>query len=574
MNRREFLQVMAAAYLAGFTNKLSAKNITNYNHPFSSDIRLLHITDTHAQLSPSYFREPNINLGTGSNRNVPPHIVGDNFLKYYGLDGSFNKYLYSYINFNELAQKYGKFGGYAHLKTAIDHLRNESNGNSLLLDGGDTWQGSAVSLFESGRDMVEASNILGVDVMTGHWEFTFGEDQFIKNIKNFNGEFVANNVFLNDEAIFNDVPSYDDENHYQKPYTIKEVNGKQIAIIGQAFPYTPIANPSRYVSNLTFGIREQELQETVDKVKDKYKPALVVVLSHNGIDVDKKLASRVNGIDIIFGGHTHDAVPKPIIIKNNNGKTLVTNSGCNGKFISFIDITFSGKSYTYDYNLLPILSNEVKPNQQMQSFIDSVSNPYKKLLSETIGYADDTLYRRSNFNGTFDDLLCDSMNTVLDSEISLSPGFRWGPSLTPNQPITMSDIYNHTAITYPNTYVRSMTGETIKNVLEDVADNIFNIDPYLQQGGDMVRTRGIKYTINPRNKMNNRIEKLRLNNNIEIKPDKEYKVSGWASVNNIEEGKPIWDITKEYIKAVGTYKVDQSQKIKIINEDGNIGIET
>jgi sulfur-oxidizing protein SoxB len=410
--------------------------------------------------------------------------------------------------------------------------------------------------------------------MTGHWEFTFGEDQFIKNIKNFNGEFVANNVFLNDEAIFNDVPSYDDENHYQKPYTIKEVNGKQIAIIGQAFPYTPIANPSRYVSNLTFGIREQELQETVDKVKDKYKPALVVVLSHNGIDVDKKLASRVNGIDIIFGGHTHDAVPKPIIIKNNNGKTLVTNSGCNGKFISFIDIKFSGKSYTYNYNLIPILSNEVKPNQQMQSFIDSVSNPYKKLLSETIGYADDTLYRRSNFNGTFDDLLCDSMNAVLDSEISLSPGFRWGPSLTPNQPITMSDIYNHTAITYPNTYVRSMTGETIKNVLEDVADNIFNIDPYLQQGGDMVRTRGIKYTINPRNKMNNRIEKLRLNNNIEIKPNKEYKVSGWASVNNIEEGKPIWDITKEYLKAVGTYKVDQSQKIKIINEDGNIGIET
>ena len=574
MNRREFLQVMAAAYLAGFTNKLSAKNITNYNYPFSSDIRLLHITDTHAQLSPSFFREPNINLGTGSNRNVPPHIVGDNFLKYYGLDGNFNKYLYSYINFNELAKKYGKFGGYAHLKTAIDHLRNESNGNSLLLDGGDTWQGSAVSLFESGRDMVEASNILGVDVMTGHWEFTFGEDQFIENIKNFNGEFVANNVFLNDEAIFNDIPSYDDENHYQKPYTIKEVNGKQIAIIGQAFPYTPIANPSRYVSNLTFGIREQELQETIDKVKDKYKPALVVVLSHNGIDVDKKLASRVNGIDIIFGGHTHDAVPKPIIIKNNSGKTLVTNSGCNGKFISFIDIKFSGKSYIYNYNLLPILSNEVKPNQQMQSFIDSVSNPYKKLLSETIGYADDTLYRRSNFNGTFDDLLCDSMNVVLDSEISLSPGFRWGPSLTPNQPITMSDIYNHTAITYPNTYVRSMTGETIKNVLEDVADNIFNIDPYLQQGGDMVRTRGIKYTINPRNKMNNRIEKLRLNNDIEIKPNKEYKVSGWASVNNIEEGKPIWDITKEYLKAVGTYKVDQSQKIKIINEDGNIGIET
>ena len=574
MNRREFLQMMAAAYLVGFPDKSSSKNLIDYNIQFTSDLRLLHITDTHAQLAPTYFREPNINLGTGKNRNVPPHIVGDKFLKYYSLDGDFNEYVYSYMRFNELAERFGKFGGYAHLKTIIDKLRGEANGNSLLLDGGDTWQGSAISLFESGMDMVEASNILGVDVMTGHWEFTFGESQFKKNIKKFNGEFVANNVFLNDEAIFNDVPSYDDENHFQKPYTIREIKGNRIAIIGQAFPYTPIANPSRYVSNLTFGIREQELQDTIDKIKTKYDPSLIVVLSHNGIDVDKKLASRVSGIDIIFGGHTHDAVPRPIIIKNNRGKTLVLNSGCNGKFLSLIDIKILGKSYTYNYNLLPILSNEVKPNQQMQTFIDSVSNPYKKLLSETIGYADDTLYRRSNFNGTFDDLLCDSMNAVLDSEISLSPGFRWGPSLTPNQPITMSDIYNHTAITYPNTYTRSMTGETIKNVLEDVADNIFNIDPYLQQGGDMVRTRGIKYTINPRNKMNNRIEKLRLNNDIEIKPNKEYKVSGWASVNNIEEGKPIWDITKEYLKAVGTYKVDQSQKIKIINEDGNIGIET
>ena len=574
MNRREFLQLMAAAYLAGFSNKSYSNNNLNYNYAFHSDLRLLHITDTHAQLSPSFFREPNINLGTGINRNIPPHIVGNNFLKYYALDGDFNKYVYSYLKFNELAERFGKFGGYAHLKTVIDHLRKESNGKSLLLDGGDTWQGSAVSLFESGKDMVEASNILGVDVMTGHWEFTFGENQFKENIKNFNGEFVANNVYLKDEAIFNDISPYDDEYHFQKPYTIKEINGRQIAIIGQAFPYTPIANPSRYVSNLTFGIREQELQDTINKVKNTYKPSLVVLLSHNGIDVDKKLASRVTGIDIIFGGHTHDAVPKPIIVENVMGKTLVTNSGCNGKFISFVDIKFTGKSYTYKYNLIPILSNEIEPDKKMQSFINKVSRPYQALLSETIGYADDTLYRRSNFNGTFDDLLCDSMNSVLDSEISLSPGFRWGPSLTPNQPITMSDIYNHTAITYPNTYTRSMTGRTIKNILEDVSDNIFNIDPYLQQGGDMVRTRGIKYTINPKNVMNKRIENLRLNNNIEIKPDKVYKVSGWASVNNIEQGKPIWNVAKEYLKTIGTYNIDNSQKVKIVNEDGNIGIET
>ena len=341
MNRREFLQLMAAAYLIGFSDKSSSKNLINYNFPFTSDLRLLHITDTHAQLAPTYFREPNINLGTGKNRNVPPHIVGDEFLKYYSLDGDFNEYVYSYMRFNELAERFGKFGGYSHLKTIIDKLRGEANGNSLLLDGGDTWQGSAISLFESGMDMVEASNILGVDIMTGHWEFTFGEKQFKKNIKKFNGEFVANNVFLNDEAIFNDIPSYNDENHFQKPYTIREIKGNRIAIIGQAFPYTPIANPSRYVSNLTFGIREQELQDTINKIKAKYDPSLTVVLSHNGIDVDKKLASRVSGIDIILGGHTHDAVPRPIIIKNNGGKTLVLNSGCNGKFLSMIDITFS-----------------------------------------------------------------------------------------------------------------------------------------------------------------------------------------------------------------------------------------
>ena len=574
MNRREFLQMMAAAYLAGFSDKSLSNNLVNYNFPFSSDLRLLHITDTHAQLAPSYFREPNINLGTGKNRNVPPHIVGDKFLKFYSLDGDFNEYVYSFMRFNELAERFGKFGGYSYIKSIVDKLKGEANGKSLLLDGGDTWQGSAISLFESGMDMVEASNILGVDVMTGHWEVTFGEEQFKKNIKNFNGEFVANNIFLNDEAIFNDIPSYDDENHFAKPYTIREIKGNRIAIIGQAFPYTPIANPSRYVSNLTFGIREQELQETIDKIKVKYNPSLVVVLSHNGIDVDKKLASRVSGIDIIFGGHTHDAVPRPIIIKNNNGKTLVLNSGCNGKFLSMIDIKFTGKSFTYNYKLLPILSNNINPDKKMQTFINKISKPYNNVLSEIVGYADDTLYRRSNFNGTFDDLLCDSMNSVLNTEISLSPGFRWGPSIIPNQPITMADIYNHTAITYPNTYTRFMTGETIKNILEDVADNIFNTDPYLQQGGDMVRTRGIKYSINPKNSMNNRIEKLRLNNNIEIKPDKEYKVSGWASVNNIEEGKPIWDITKEYLKSIGTYKIDKGEKVKIINEDGNIGIET
>ena len=573
MNRREFLQLLAAAYLAGFKTSANASNNLNYNYSFNSDIRLLHITDTHAQLMPSYFREPNINLGTGFNKNVPPHIVGENFLNFYSLDGDFNKYVYSYLNYNELASRYGKFGGYAYLKTAIEQLRGEAEGNSLLLDGGDTWQGSAISLFLNGMDMVEASNILGVDIMTGHWEFTFGEEQFKKNLSKFNGEFIANNVFLNDEAIFNDIEAYNEDNHFQKPFTIRELNGRKIAVIGQAFPYTPIANPSRFVSNLTFGIREQELQSTINKVKNKHKPDLVVLLSHNGIDVDKKLASRVEGIDFILGGHTHDAVPRPIPVKNKSGETIVINSGCNGKFISMLDIKIQGNSYTYHYNLIPILSSALTKNSQMKSFITKVSKPYNKLLSQKIGYTSDTLYRRSNFNGTFDDFLCDSMNAVLDTEISLSPGFRWGATLLPNQAITLNDIYNHTAITYPNTYIREMDGLTIKNILEDVADNIFNNDPYLQQGGDMVRTRGIKYTINPKNKINNRITNLRLNNDLPIKNNKKYKVSGWASVNNIESGEPIWKVAEDYLNSIGTYKVDNSTKINVIGENDNIGID-
>ncbi len=574
MNRREFLQLIAAAYILAHKTNTNANLLVDYNIPFKSDLRLLHITDTHAQLEPNYFREPNINLGTGINKNKVPHIVGNEFLKYYSLDGDFNKYLYTFINFNNLASKYGKFGGYAYLKTVLQKLRDEANGKSLLLDGGDTWQGSAVSLFESGKDMVQASNLLGVDIMTGHWEFTFGEEQFQQNIDAFQGEFVANNIFLNDEAIFNDIEAYDDENHFKKPYTVKTVNDRRIAVIGQAFPYTPIANPSRYVKNLTFGIREQELQDTVNKVKNTESPDLIVLLSHNGIDVDKKMANRVSGIDIILGGHTHDAMPEPVIIENSSSQTIVINSGCNGKFVSMIDINFSNKSYTYNYKLIPIISNKIRPDVGMQSYINKISSPYNAMLNTEIGKTDEALFRRSNFNGTFDDLICDSMNNVLNTEISLSPGFRWGPSLTKNQPILMKDIYNHTAITYPNTYVREMTGETIKNILEDVADNIFNTDPYMQQGGDMVRTRGIKYTITPSKSMNNRINNLRLNNDIEILPSKIYKVSGWASVNNVEEGTPIWDVTKTYLTDVGTYNVDKSSQVKIDLENDNIGIET
>ena len=574
MNRREFIQFLVAGCAAGIIRPSYGSASVNYDFKPYGNLRLIHITDTHAQLDPMYFREPNFNIGVGVNKNTPPHIVGSKLLDYYSIDSSLLRYAYTHLDFNQHAQEFGKFGGYAYLKTLIDTLKSQANNKCLLLDGGDTWQGSGLSLLENGKDMVKASNLLGVDVMTGHWEFTFGEEIFLENLKNFNGDFVAQNISLTEEAIFDGLEAVDDDNHFQKPYVIKTINGLRVAVIGQAFPYTPIANPQRLIPNLTFGIRDSELQELINHIKNKEKPSLIIMLSHNGVDVDKKMASKVSGIDIILGGHTHDVLPKPVIVKNNSNSTLVFNSGCNGKFISMLDLNVRGNSFSYKYKLLPVLSNQIKPSPKMSRLIDSLNEPHKDHLDQIIGKSSLDLYRRGNFNGSFDNLICDSLTHVLDTEISLSPGFRWGPTVLANDDIKMSDIYNHTAITYPNVYRREMTGENIKNILEDVADNIFNPDPYLQQGGDMVRTTGLSYEISPKNKMNNRITNIRTKDGKLLKNNKKYTVSGWASVNSIESGKPIWDITKEYLSDIKYYDLDKVKQPRILQEDDNFGLET
>ena len=575
MNRREFIKALMIGYMYNLivpSNARSTDAFINYSLPKTGDIRLLHITDTHAQLEPIYFREPDVNLGVGSNKNMPPHLVSENFLNYYSINNNYLKYAFTPLNFSEFASQYGKLGGYAYLKTVVDNLRNEADGKALLLDGGDTWQGSGLSLFTNGEDMVESSNILGVDVMTGHWEFTYGQSQFIKNIKKFKGEFVAHNISLTEEAQFDGEEAYDDFGHFQKPYTIKKISNHRIAIIGQAFPYTPIANPGRFVNNLTFGIRENELQELVNRINQNDKPDIIVLLSHNGVDVDKKLASRVKGIDIILGGHTHDVIPKPIEIINERHRTIIINSGCSGKFLSVLDLDIHSKnSFDYRYNLLPIFSNKIQPSGNMTRFIQKKTKPFERTLNEVIGYSNHELYRRGTFTGSFDSLLCKSLNSVMGSEISLSPGFRWGTSLPKNTDIKMSDIYNQTAITYPNTYRRELNGSTLKNILEDVADNIFNPDPYMQQGGDMVRTAGLIYDIIPKNIIGKRISNLRLSNGNLIDPNKNYVISGWASVNQIETGKPIWEIAREYLQNNKIYSSQDNEKPRILGESDNLG---
>ena len=517
MNRREFLELLAQGAVAGglarYTHAAYADNQSFYDAtPFGS-ARILHMTDSHAQLLPVHFREPNVNLGIAGARGRVPHLVGKNLLATLSGVDARTSHALTYLDFTEAAEKFGKVGGFAHLKTLVGRLRAEvADGASLLVDGGDTWQGSGTALWTRGRDMVEATNLLGVDVMTGHWEFTYLEEEVLANADLFSGEFVSQNTLATEDALFDGVPVYDeDSGHVFKPYTMKTLNGRRIAVVGQAFPYTPIANPGRFIPNWTFGIREAELAELVESIKADEKPDAIILLSHNGMDVDLKLASRVAGIDFILGGHTHDAVPVPVTVANSGGKTVVTNAGSNGKFLGVLDLKFGTTGVSaYRYRLLPVFSNLLPADPAMLAHINKVRAPYQATLNEELAVADSLLYRRGNFNGSFDQVICDGMREILDAEIALSPGFRWGTSVVPGEAITMDRLLDQTCMTYPETYVRDMAGSELKLILESVADNLFTPDPYYQQGGDMVRSGGLHYSCTPNAGMGQRIGDLQL----------------------------------------------------------------
>lgn len=578
ISRRDFLMAMQAAAVAGLAPKLAlAKGGEGlYDAPKFGNVRLLHLTDIHAQLSPVHFREPNVNLGVGPSKGKVPHLVGQHFLDHFGVPlDSRRSHAFTYLNYTEAAHEYGKLGGFAHLKTLIDQLREQAGaGNSLLLDGGDLWQGSGTAYWTNGEDMVEASNRLGIDILTAHWEFTYPEEQIRKNLSAFKGEFVAQNVFLSDEAMFMGAEAYDEASgRVFKPYTIRELGGKRVAIIGQAFPYTPIANPSYFIPDWRMGIRENEMQALVDDIRENEKVNAVVVLSHNGMDVDLKMASRVTGIDAILGGHTHDAVPQPTEVTNPGGKTLVSNAGTNGKYVAVLDLDIGNNGVRgYEYKLLPVFSDLIKPDPDMVNFIQEVRAPYMDKLGEKLAIADELLYRRGNFNGTMDQVICDAQRKVLDAQISLSPGFRWGTTVLPGDHITMDDVMNATAITYPETYVREMSGADLKLIMEDVADNLFNKDPYYQQGGDMVRVGGMDYTCDPTGSMNGRISDMRLDNGEPIEANKMYKVAGWATVNSRAPGRSIWDVVADYLRSEKTVKIDKFNTPKLKNVADNPGI--
>ena len=566
MNRREFLQLLAAGAAAGLAldrrEALGGEGAALYDVPPFGNVGLLHFTDCHAQLNPVHFREPSVNLGVGAAAGRPPHLVGEALLAHFGIaPGTPQAHAFTCLDFAQAARIYGKVGGFAHLATLVKRLRAERPG-ALLLDGGDTWQGSATALWTRGQDMVDACLALGVDVMTAHWEFTYGAQRVQQIIeRDFKGklDFVAHNVKTAD---FGD-PVF-------AAYALREVNGVPVAIIGQAFPYTPIANPRHLVPEWSFGIQEENLQPAVDRARAE-GAQVVVLLSHNGMDVDLKLAGRVSGLDAILGGHTHDGVPSPTLVSNAGGKTLVTNAGSNGKFLAVLDLQVKGgKVVDYRYRLLPVFANLLPADAGMAALIARLRAPHERKLSEPLAVTEGVLYRRGNFNGSFDQLILDALMAMKDAPIALSPGFRWGTSLLPGQTITREHVMDQTAITYPYVTVTDMSGETLKAVLEDVADNLFNPDPYYQQGGDMVRVGGLTYACEPSAKMGGRIRDMRLHGK-PIEPSATFRVAGWAPVAEGATGEPVWEVVEAYLKDKKVIAPPTLNTPRLIGVEGNPG---
>lgn len=536
LSRRDFIQMASLA--AGSTLLPSAQGLARGLKPENllqfkpkGGLTILHTTDSHAQLVPMYYREPDSNIGVGSAAGKPPHLTGKKFLKYYGLQpDTMEAYAYNCDDYIALAKEFGKMGGYAYIMTLIKQIRAERPGKVLYVDTGDTLQGSATSLWTRGEDMVRVLNQMKCEAITGHWEFTYGEDRIQELIKMMDFPFLAQNV---NEATWGD-PIF-------KPYTIKSVNGMAVALIGQAFPYTPIANPRRLMPDWSFGIKEDHMRAMVNEVRAK-KVDLVVVLSHNGMDVDKKMVSRVKGIDVIFGGHTHDGVPKPVVV----GETLVIGSGCYGKFLSRLDLVVKGhRVVDYSYRLIPVMSEMIDPDPEMERLIEKIRRPYKRKLAEVVCDTETLLYRRGNLDGSFDDLICDALVDHYDVDFAFSPGFRWGRTVLPG-PVTAEDVYSQTALTYPNTYKNKISGATLKNVLEDISDNIFNPDPYRQQGGDMVRTKGLDFTVKLSGTMGTRISDLKVRGKT-VHPKDQFTFSGWASMT-VQPGPPVYDIVMNYAR--------------------------
>jgi len=558
VSRRDLVRLLAIAAAAGIDpRRLDAADGPERLLEFEplGNVTLLHLTDTHATTRPVFYREPDTLIGVGDERGRPPFLTGAELLRAYHLaPGTAEAYAYTYLDFPALAARYGRMGGYAHLATLVKRVRAARPGRTLLLDGGDTLQGSAPALWSRGEDMVRVSNQLGVDVLTAHWEFVYGIDR----VRDLVGDRERRGLFAGDFVAHNVRDGWGDR--VFRPSTIREVGGVSVGVIGQAFPYTPVAHPRRFVPDLTFGIREDGVQALVNELRDDRKADLVVLLSHNGVSVDRKLAARVRGLDVILGGHTHDALPQPIVV----GRTLVVNSGSHGKFLSRLDLDVRrGRIAAHRYRLIPVLARHVPEDAEMAQLLRELGSPWEAKLGERLAVSESLLYRRGNFNGTFDELILDALLKRFDAQVAFSPGFRWGVTILPGQEITLADVYAHTALTYANTWVRELTGREIHATMEDVADNLFHPDPYYRQGGDMVRLGGLTYAIDPALALGRRISDIRVGAR-PLEPARRYKTAGWASVATEADGPPAWDVVADHLRRLGRIRLDPRPRVRVV----------
>jgi len=620
IDRRTFLKMLAASSAAGTlpwltscaNSALPGISKDFYKVPMTGNARVIHMTDAHGQLNPVYFREPNVNLGVGDAYGRPPHVVGKKLLDKVGLNSnSPESYAYTYIDFEKAAKKYGRMGGFAHIKTLFDSLRKEAGGveNTLSLDGGDLWQGSGTSLWTRGVDMVEASNILGIDVMVGHWEFTYPEKEVLSNVALFKGDFIGQNVRIKEDSLMDEGYSKlteqfdgrgmfdEDTGHAFQPYVIKTVGKARFAVIGQAFPRTANANPQAFFPDWSFGLREEDMKELVKQIREDENPDAIILLSHNGMDVDIKMAERVPGLNAVFGGHTHDGMPQPIKVKNVEGNTCwVTNAGCSGKYVGVMDFDIQdGEVKDMKYQMLPVFSNALPADKEMQAYIDQMretkydtnivesraknrfynkdrlGKTYREILDEKLAIADRTLYRRGNFIGTWDQVICNALRWEHKADISMSAGVRWGVTTLKGEWITMEDVMTQCSMTYAESSVIDMTGKQVRDILEQVADNLFDPDPYLQSGGDMVRVGGLDFTIDPSKGLYKRLTDFKLDNGDDLDDEKVYTVAGWANVDRVPDGRLTFDVVRDYI--VANKDDDNVLRLPKINRPKLLGVK-
>jgi sulfur-oxidizing protein SoxB len=559
ITRRDLLKLVAVAAASGVSPRAleageAAERLLDF--PALGNVTLLHITDSHGAARPVFYREPDTLVGVGPERGRPPYLTGEALLRTYAIPrGSARAYACTSLDFVALAARYGRMGGYAHLATLVKRYRAERPGRTLLLDGGDTIQGSALALWTRGEDMVRLSNQLGVDVFTPHWEFTYGLDRVRELFGDrearglFAGDFVAHNVI---DAVWGERPFH--------PFTVREVGGVRVGVIGQAFPYTAVSHPRRFLAELSFGIAEERVQALVDELREARAVELVVLLSHNGIAVDLKLAGRVRGLDVILGGHTHDALPEPIAV----GRTLVVNSGSHGKFLSRLDLDIrSSRVAGYRYRLVPVLSRAIPEDGDMAGLITALRAPHAPKLEERLAVSESLLYRRGNFNGTFDELILDALLERADAEVAFSPGFRWGVTVVPGQAIMLEDVYAHTAITYADTWTRELSGTDVHRILEDVADNLFHPDPYYRQGGDMVRVGGLTYAIAPDRSMGRRIQDIRVGGK-PLQASRRYRATGWASLGQAD-GPPAFEVVAAHLRAAKRVRISPRARVRVVS---------